>query len=60
MHVCGTSLANIGGVSLVLTTLSLPLLGTIQIRLFRVSMGLFFFFFPTKSASISEIIKLRY
>lgn len=45
MHVCGTSPADIGGVSLVLTTLSLPLLGTIQIRLFRVSMGLFFFFF---------------
>lgn len=59
MHVCGTSLANIGGVSLVLTMLSLPLLGTIQIRLFQVSMGLFFFFL-TKSASISEIIKLRY
>lgn len=58
MHVCGTSLADIGGVLLVLTTLSLPLLGTIQIRLFQVSMGLFFFL--TKSASISEIIKLRY
>lgn len=45
MHVCGTSLADIGGVSLVLTTLSLPLLGTTQIRLFQVPMGLFFFFF---------------